>query len=258
MPDIICCPDFHDLQKFSLGQLPASEIERIERHLGACSSCLAALEQLASADSLVDVVRAQAATPAPLETSVVRELMARLQSQPPSAALEATAELAALPVPPSEDATLAPDSIAATPANAERGRYDFLAPAEKAEEIGRLGPYRILQLLGRGGMGVVFRAEDLQAGTHRSRSKVMLPAMAATASARERFLREARDRRRHRSTITSSPSTRSARIAVCPIWPCSCSEGESLDDRLQREGRLPVAEVLRIGREIASGLAAAH
>ena len=35
-------------------------------------------------------------------------------------------------------------------------------------------------------------------------------------------------------------------------------QGEPLDERLKREGRLPVAEVLRIGREIAEGLAAAH
>ena len=35
-------------------------------------------------------------------------------------------------------------------------------------------------------------------------------------------------------------------------------EGESLDARLKREGRLPLAEVLRIGRETAEGLAAAH
>ncbi len=45
-------------------------------------------------------------------------------------------------------------------------RYDFLAPPRAADEIGRLGGYRALEVLGAGGMGVVFHAEDpaLRAG----------------------------------------------------------------------------------------------
>src|SRR5258707_303855 len=43
-----------------------------------------------------------------------------------------------------------------------------------------------------------------------------------------------------------------------PFLAMQLLQGESLDDRLQREGKLPIAEVLRVGREIAEGLAAAH
>src|ERR1019366_1522024 len=68
---------------------------------------------------------------------------------------------------------------------------DFLAPPQQPDEIGRLGPYRVLGVLGRGGMGVVFRAED-PALQRLIALKAMLPGLAATGSSKERFLREAR------------------------------------------------------------------
>jgi serine/threonine protein kinase/Leucine-rich repeat (LRR) protein len=131
-----------------------------------------------------------------------------------------------------------------------------LAPAESPGELGRLGPYRVLKVLGRGGMGMVFLAED----PHLQRLialKVMLPALAASGVARERFLREARTaaalKHDHIVTIHQVGEDRGA-----PYLAMEFLDGQSLDARLEREQKLPVAEVLRIGREIAEGLAAAH
>src|SRR5262249_54144641 len=67
----------------------------------------------------------------------------------------------------------------------------FLAPGQAPGEIGRLGPYRILKVLGKGGMGLVFQAEDLQL-ERRVALKVMRPEVARRADARQRFLREAK------------------------------------------------------------------
>jgi formylglycine-generating enzyme required for sulfatase activity len=132
----------------------------------------------------------------------------------------------------------------------------FLAPPERPDEIGRLGPYRILAVLAHGGMGVVFRAHDPVLDRPVA-LKAMLPGEAAVLTARERFLREARAaaalKHPHVVTIHQVGEDRGA-----PFLAMEFLEGEPLDDRIRREGRLPLAEVLRIGRETALGLAAAH
>jgi len=148
--------------------------------------------------------------------------------------------------------TVPPLPIPATPS---RG-YDFLAPPQLPDEMGRLGPYRVLKVLGAGGMGVVFLAEDPRLRRPVA-LKAMLPGTAATDSAMERFLREARltaaIKHDHIVCIYQVDEDRGA-----PYLAMEFLEGESLHDRVKRERILPVQEVLRIGREIAEGLAAAH
>ncbi len=132
----------------------------------------------------------------------------------------------------------------------------FLAPPQGPGEIGRLGPYRVLRVLGAGGMGAVYLAED-PALKRPVALKVVLPGLAASEMARQRFLREARVaasvKHDHVVTIYQVGEDRGV-----PFLAMEFLEGEPLDARLQREGRLPVPEVLRIGREMAEGLAAAH
>jgi len=133
---------------------------------------------------------------------------------------------------------------------------DFLAPAQSPDELGRLGPYRILRVLGAGGMGVVFQAEDPQL-QRLVALKAMLPGLASSDTAKQRFLREARAaaalKHDHIVTIYQVGEDRDV-----PFLAMEFLEGEALDERLKRAGRLPLAEVLRIGRETALGLAAAH
>jgi serine/threonine protein kinase len=135
--------------------------------------------------------------------------------------------------------------------------YDFLAPPQGPNELGRLGTYLIRKVLGTGAMGIVFEAED----SHLKRPtalKVMKPSLAAYAEFHRRFLREAQlaaaIEHEHVVTIYQVGEDRGV-----PFLAMKLLQGETLEDRLDRlGGRLPGDEVLRIGREIAEGLNAAH
>lgn len=134
--------------------------------------------------------------------------------------------------------------------------FPFLSPPHEAGELGWLAHYRITGVLGEGGMGFVFDAFD----THLQRRvalKVLKPELAANASFRERFLQEAR-------AAAALPDEHIITIYQVglendvPFLAMKFLHGESLEQRLQRDGRIAVPEVLRIGREIALGLSAAH
>jgi len=141
-------------------------------------------------------------------------------------------------------------------AEGEAERYDFLAPAQKADEIGRIGSYRVLKELGAGGMGVVFQAEDTLLGRQVA-LKAILPGLAGSATVRQRFLREARAaatlEHDHIVPIFEVGEDRGIPFIAMPLL-----KGEPLEERLRREPRLPLDLVLRIGREVALGLAVAH
>src|SRR5262245_13466951 len=72
----------------------------------------------------------------------------------------------------------------------ELAALDFLEPSAKPGSLGRLGHYEVLEVVGRGGMGVVLRAFDEK--LHRVAIKVLAPAPASNGAARQRFVREAR------------------------------------------------------------------
>jgi len=123
---------------------------------------------------------------------------------------------------------------------------------------GRLlaGRYRIIALLGKGGMGEVYRADDLTLG--QPVALKFLPDEAARDQAlRERFKNEVRIARR-----VSHPN-------VCRVYDVGDFEGhtfftmeyvdgEDLASLLRRIGRLPEDKALDIARQLCAGLAAAH
>jgi serine/threonine protein kinase/WD40 repeat protein len=242
MPNLSCCPDAQSLQRLMLGQISGPEGDSLEQHVSECRRCADTLQVLKAEDTLVEAMRAQKAAAEKAENDTVEELIKRLRQQPPASVTAGGAD--SLP------ATGAPTGDGTEPL------CDFLAPAQDATEIGRLGGYRILKVLGAGGMGVVFHAEDLQ--LKRSVAlKTMKPSAHTNAAARQRFLREARAaaaiEHDHIVTIHQVGEDRGV-----PFLAMQLLQGETLEQRLQRDGKLRSDEALRIGREIAAGLAAAH
>jgi hypothetical protein len=143
-----------------------------------------------------------------------------------------------------------------TAPSAEAAWRGVLGPAQQPGELGRLGPYPVLRLLGAGGMGLAFEAVDPQL-RRRVALKVMKPALAASPQARHRFAREARATAAvvHDNIVTIHHVGEERGL---PFLVMQLLEGETLQARLEREGRLPAAEVVRVGRQVAEGLAAAH
>ena len=116
--------------------------------------------------------------------------------------------------------------------------------------------YRIVGLLGRGGMGEVYRAEDLTLGQPVA-LKFLPEALSADGAALARFHREVRVARQisHRN--------------VCRVYDIGEAEGqqflsmeyvrgEELSSVLKRFGRLPADKATEIARQLCAGLAAAH
>jgi WD40 repeat protein len=133
---------------------------------------------------------------------------------------------------------------------------DFLDPPAEPGHIGRLGHYEILEVIGRGGMGVVLKAFDEK--LHRVVAiKVMAPQLAVSAAARGRFLREARAaaavRDEHVVTIHAVEETKGLPYLVMELL-----RGMSLQERIDRGGPLEPSDVLQIGMQALRGLAAAH
>jgi serine/threonine-protein kinase len=118
------------------------------------------------------------------------------------------------------------------------------------------GEYSLQRELGRGGMGIVYLARDVQ--LDRDVAIKVLPAhLARTAESRERFVREARTAAglSHPHIV---PIHRVGEAGGFVFFVMSYVEGETLGERLRTRGPLPPAEAARVLREVAWALAYAH
>jgi len=234
------CPAQVELAEFMDGQLIGPDLEVIAEHLEHCAVCQEAVMTLAPGDTLVESLRGEATAAEKLSSAVPRSLLEKLNRIP---RLESSSEKSSAI---SEDRK--PDAgiyeVAQSVLFGERGK-------ERS-----LGHYRLLEVLGTGGMGEVFRAED----TKLNRTvalKVMLRRIAADPTSKERFLREARAA----AGLVSDHIVTVYQVGEDDGIPFVATElllGKSLEAALREGRKFSIAEILKIGREVAEGLSVAH
>ena len=220
------CPDAAQLRRFWNGSLPAAEEVLASAHVDTCSKCQSALEQFdATTDDL-------------------RELISREEFPEP-------------------------DDFRSDLESLKRARIDSsLASAGTAHDLDhwldnalsgasgyQVDTFKLLDCIGRGGMGIVFLAEDTQL-ERRVAVKFMAPGLLADPTAAERFQREARAAAsiNHLNVVTIHAVGTHRRL---PYLVMEWISGESLAQRLKK-GRLPHSEIVLVAKHVANALVAAH
>lgn len=225
------CPRLADIERLLADPHEEQAWEALARHLDSCPACRQRVETLSRVGTLVDDRPGDWDLRSSSTSLALARVMEQLQATPPEGA-----------------------AVASSPPPGSR--LSFLQPADDPGFIGRMGNYLVRRLIGHGGVGIVLEAIDpLLKRT--VAIKMLSPWTVLDDEAKGRFLREAQSAAAlmHENVVTIHSVDQAGQT---PFLVLEYVAGESLDDRLSRQGKLPLAEVVRIGAEVARGLAAAH
>lgn len=225
--------DLELLKQAVEGSLAQSGEHLLQTHLENCHSCQAQLENIAAQQSdwqklsdyfLVD------------EATVPYDVQPTIDIQ-----INPSAGSGYLIVEPTLDAQK-PDSL--------------LQEASHPELLGRIDGFEVERVIGKGGMGVVYKGFDTELNRPVA-IKVLIEHLAANGVARKRFAREARAAAAviHPNVVPIHSVNSSAQR---PYIVMTLVSGRSLQSHIADEGPMSVKEIVRIAKQIAAGLAAAH
>jgi eukaryotic-like serine/threonine-protein kinase len=202
------------------GKLPEEEQARVEAHLNRCSSCQRTVDWITE-HLLKDVSADSLLFPTTLDYGSARSRR--------------------------EARSMGQDQESMT---------RVMGNSDVEGSLGRIGHYEVLQVIGKGGYGIVFEALDPVLNRHVA-IKVLLPDLATHPVSRRRFIREARAGAaiNHPNVVTIHGVEEKGDV---PFLVMELIRGKSLRDRLLGEPKLDVFDICRISMQIAQGLAAAH
>lgn len=225
------CPSTEQLKALVDGSLSDNEQLVLQQHVDGCTTCQQSLESMvAGSQSWDDAIRHVRSEPQPIPETVLSDAIKRMKADEH---LDSPAE---------RNFTFDPTQ--------------YLEPSDEPGSIGKLGAYQVIEVVGQGGMGVVLKAFD--PALHRVLAiKVLAPYLAHNPQARKRFVREAQAIAAvsHDHVITIHGIDE---LADQPRIVMQYISGRSLQQKIDAEGSLELKEILRIGMQTASGLAAAH
>ena len=228
------CPGGRELRDLLESSAADSDQAAMVSHLDQCPGCQQALEALANDDATLNkTLREQTALKTPDANSAYWPALQKMEqalTQEVPTARRSSPEI----------------SLA------------FLDPADEGDYLGKLGHFNVVRVVGRGGMGVVLQATD----TYLERDvaiKVLDPELARDELARKRFCREARAAASlNHENVVAVHQVEHEEGKDLPFLVMELISGESLEHKLEREGKLSLKEIVSIGMQTAAGLAAAH
>ena len=220
------CPTIEQLRSLLDATAGDALAVQLQLHLEGCESCQRALDALVADGGFWNDAAKQLADK-PSVTPALQEAVEHLQDASPT-----------------DD----------RPLDYYEHALPFVGPPVEPGTIGRLKHYDILHVAGRGGMGVVVKAFD-RALRRVVAIKLLAPHLASNGLARQRFVREGRATAAiaHEHVVTIHAVEEQP-----PFLVMQYVQGETLQARLDRCGPLELKEVLRVGKQIAEGLGAAH
>ena len=238
------CPSDESLVQVVAGTADAQLLGVVTRHLDQCPTCCERLD---------------AVTPSfPGDSLTLSEASARAKD---SQVVDRLQELSAEELGSLVDTSSLNNQNTVVPFKpSERKKWEDLSPWLEAcdpdDGIAKLGEFVLTKLLGRGGMGVVFLAEDQKLGREVA-IKVLSPSLAHDEDARNRFRREARAiaKVQHPCIVNVFQVVDDADL---PYIVMEYVKGRSLDQVLAKHGRLSSKQTARVAKQVAAALNAAH